>query len=78
MAICIEKTVDDFLYVSETSIENCSSYVLQTADEYNLSHVSVSPSDIGLVFAWAFGAVVVVGYFGGFVIGIAKKMIRLV
>ncbi|PMM24926.1 hypothetical protein [Vibrio lentus] len=78
MAVCIDKTVDGFLYVTETKLETCTTYVLQAADEYNLSHVTVSPSDIGLVFTWSFGAVVVIGYLGGYVIGIAKKLIRLV
>ena len=41
------------------------------------STVDIAPSDIAIMFSWAFGAVVVLGWFPGFAIGVAKKVINL-
>ncbi|WP_323117023.1 hypothetical protein [Klebsiella quasivariicola] len=52
--------------------------VIQTVAEYNQSTIDIAPSDVALVFSWAFGAVVVLGWLPGYCIGIAKKVISLV
>ncbi|HCT2505482.1 hypothetical protein J4G63_21340 [Aeromonas sobria] len=51
--------------------------IIQTVEEYKQSTVDIAPSDIAIMFSWAFGAVVVLGWFPGFAIGVAKKVINL-
>lgn len=52
--------------------------VIQTAEEYKQSTLDIAPSDIALIFSWAFGAVVIIGWLPGFAISVAKKIINLV
>jgi hypothetical protein len=78
MTICVAVSEEGFLYQTDLPITECTSMVIQSVGEYNTSHIELSPADIATVFAWSFGAVVVVGYFGGYVIGLAKRLINLI
>lgn len=77
MAHCILVNEQGFLYRTDTPVKECSSMIIQTVEEYNQSTVDIAPSDIAIMFSWAFGAVVVLGWFPGFAIGVAKKVINL-
>lgn len=77
MAYCIAVNEQGFLYRTDTPVKECSSMIIQTVEEYNQSTVDIAPSDIAIMFSWAFGAVVVLGWFPGFAIGVAKKVINL-
>lgn len=77
MAICVAVDVDGYVRQTTDSIETCTASVLVDAQQYNqLLEPVLSPSDIAYVFGWGFGAVVVIGYFGGYGVGIAKKLIN--
>ncbi len=77
MAYCISVNEQGFLYRTDTPVKECSSMIIQTVEEYKQSTVDIAPSDIAIMFSWAFGAVVVLGWFPGFAIGVAKKVINL-
>lgn len=78
MAYCVDFNEQGFIYRVETPLSECSSMVIQTVAEYNQSTIDIAPSDVALIFSWAFGAVVVLGWLPGYCIGIAKKVISLV
>lgn len=77
MAFCVGSNEQGFLYKLDTPVTECSSMVIQTVEEYKQSTVDIAPADIAIMFSWAFGAVVVLGWFPGYAIGVAKKLIRL-
>lgn len=77
MSFCVGFNEQGFLYKLDTPVTECSSMVIQTVEEYKQSTVDIAPADIAIMFSWAFGAVVVLGWFPGYAIGVAKKLIRL-
>lgn len=77
MAYCVAFNEQGFIYKVESPLTECSSMVIQTVAEYNQSTIDIAPSDVALIFSWAFGAVVVIGWLPGYCIGIAKKVISL-
>lgn len=78
MAMCVAVDVDGYVRQTSESVEACQSLVLMDYAQYNiLAEPLLEPLDIAYVFAWGFGAVVVLGYFGGYATGIAKRLIRL-
>lgn len=78
MAICVAVDAGGFIRQTNESVEACSNLVLMDYAQYNiLAEPLLDPVDIAYVFAWGFGAVVVLGYFGGYAIGIAKRLIKL-
>ncbi len=77
MAYCIAVNEQGFLYQTDIPVKECSSMIVQTAEEYKQSTVDIAPSDIAIMFSWAFGAVVIIGWFPGFAIGVAKKVINI-
>lgn len=78
MPSCVAFNEQGFIYKVDTPITECSTMVIQTVTEYNQSTIDIAPSDVALIFSWAFGAVVVLGWLPGYCIGIAKKVISLV
>lgn len=77
MTICVD--VDSGGYLREVVLDDsiCSSFVLVHSSDYvSLGESELAPADIAYVFSWGFGAVVVLGYFGGYFVGIAKKIIN--
>lgn len=76
MPLCIDKNEQGFLFLTETPVSECSSMVLLTVDEYKQSTLDIPASDVVMIFSWAFGAVVIIGWLPGFAIGVAKKLIR--
>lgn len=77
MAHCVGINEQGFLYLLDTPLQECSSMVIQTVAEYKQSTIDIAPADVVLMFTWAFGAVVVLGWLPGYCIGIAKKVINL-
>lgn len=77
MAYCVAFNEQGFIYKVESPLTECSSMVIQTVAEYKQSTIDIAPSDVALIFSWAFGAVVVIGWLPGYCIGIAKKVISL-
>ena len=77
MSICVAVDADGYVRQTTDSIQTCTASFLIDAQQYNkLLEPVLSPSDIAYVFGWGFGAVVVIGYFGGYAVGIAKKLIN--
>lgn len=77
MAVCV--SVDESGYVRQTveAVQNCTSHVLVDASQYSLIVEPVlNSSEIASVFTWGFASVVVLGYFSGYAVGIAKTIIN--
>lgn len=78
MAICA--AVDDQFFVRQSvqTIDECSGYVLVSPSEFRAATDAFTPTPEGVAtaFMWGFGAVVVIGYFSSYAIGIAKNVIR--
>lgn len=76
MAICV--SVDSDGYVKQTGFSDCLDYVLVSSSDYQAAFNSqINALDITTAFTWGFAAVVVTGWFAGYSIGIAKRVIRL-
>lgn len=71
MAFCVGSNEQGFLYKLDTPVTECSSMVIQTVEEYKQSTVDIARG-IAIMFSWAFGAFVVLGWFPGYAIGVAK------
>lgn len=80
MAVCISVNELNELHLSNHSIDECNSYVLLTSLEYQSTTdlFTPTPESISIAFGWGFGAVVIIGYFSSYAVGIAKKIINLV
>ncbi|MGF1868454.1 single-stranded DNA-binding protein [Photobacterium indicum] len=80
MPICVNTTSDGFLVATSEPIQNCSTYVMVTANEYQtwFEQYGLTNTAMGQAFGLGFTAVVIVGYFGAYAVGIAKKVISLV
>lgn len=79
MAVCISVDEENILRLSNNSIDECNSYVLLTSVEFQSTTdvFTPTPEAISIAFSWGFGAVVIVGYFSAYAVGIAKKLINL-
>ena len=74
---CVAIDSDGYVRQTTDTLESCTSFVLVDAQQYSkFLEPVLSPSDIAYVFGWGFGAVVIIGYFGGYGVGIAKKLIN--
>ena len=77
MAICVAPDVDGFIRKTVDSLDTCTSMILMDSAQYHLAIEPVlNSADIAYVFGWGFAGVVIIGYFGGYLIGIAKSLIR--
>lgn len=74
MANCVEVTSEGFLYQSSSSLSECSSMVILTIDEYKETQVELNPSDIGSLFFFSFG-LVLLSYKSAWVVGVIKNLI---
>lgn len=79
MAICTEITSEGFVVANGLTASDCVNYVLIDAHQYQIAvEPLVTPGEIASAFSWGFGSVVVLGWFSGYAIGIAKRVIRLI
>jgi hypothetical protein len=74
MAFCVEATSEGFLYKSELSLNECSSMVITTADEYKMNMFELNVADISSLFFFAFG-LVLLSYKSAWVVGVIKNVI---
>lgn len=74
MALCVEASSDNFLYVNELSLDECSSFVLVTVGEYKETLFEFNPSEVSTLFLFAFG-VVLLSYKSGWVVSVVKTII---
>ena len=77
MGVCVGVNSEGWIYKTSETIDACTEFVLVGAEQYRLSvEPALNPADIAYVFAWGFASVVVLGYFGGYAVGIAKSLIN--
>ena len=77
MTACVDIDSNGYLIANGQTADNCQSYVLVSAPHYEILVEPVLDADsIAYVFGWGFGAVVVIGYFGSFAVGVAKSVIN--
>ena len=74
MAFCVEATSEGFLYKSELSLNECSSMVVLTVDEYKVNQLEFNPVDISGLFFFSFG-LVLLSYKSAWVVGVVKNLI---
>ncbi|MDW6004443.1 hypothetical protein [Vibrio mangrovi] len=74
MALCVEQGEQGYLYISGSAINECSSLVVLTVDEYKANTVQLNPSEISSLFFFAFG-LVLVSYKISWVVGVMKNLI---
>ncbi|KQH83605.1 hypothetical protein AMR76_22060 [Vibrio furnissii] len=74
MAFCVEVTQEGFLYKSELPLNECSSMVIQTVDEYKVNQLELNPIDISSLFFFSFG-LVLLSYKSAWVVGVIKSVI---
>ncbi len=74
MAFCVEVTQEGFLYKSELPLNECSSMVIQTVDEYKVNQLELNPIDISSLFFFSFG-LVLLSYKSAWVVGVIKNVI---
>ncbi len=74
MAYCVEVSEDGYLYKSELSLNECSSLIIQSVDEYKLNQLEINPSDISALFFFSFG-LVLLSYKSAWVVGVIKNVI---
>ncbi|MEZ8363304.1 hypothetical protein AB6C40_23875 [Vibrio splendidus] len=74
MALCVEVSQDGFLYSSELSLDECSSFVVVTVDEYKETLFEFNPTEVSTLFFFAFG-VVLLSYKSGWVVSVVKNII---
>jgi len=78
MAICAAVDNEFFVRQSVQTLDECTGYVLVAPSEYRAATDAFTPTPEGVAtaFMWGFGAVVVLGYFSSYAIGVAKMVIR--
>lgn len=74
MAFCVESNQDGFIYLSDSSLSECSSMVITTADEYKMNMFELNVADISSLFFFAFG-LVLLSYKSAWVVGVIKNVI---
>lgn len=74
MAYCVEVSEDDYLYKSELPLDECSSLIIQSVDEYKLNQLEINPSDVSALFFFSFG-LVLLSYKLSWVVGVLKSVI---
>lgn len=74
MAFCVEVTQDGFLYKSELPLNQCSSMVIQTFEEYKVNQLELNPVDISSLFFFSF-CLVLLSYKSAWVVGVIKNAI---
>jgi molybdopterin/thiamine biosynthesis adenylyltransferase len=79
MALCVIVDTTDNLKATNTSNEECQSYILVDSNEYNLMRVdySITPLEIAEAFTWGFGTYVFF-WFLGYCISTARLVIKRV
>ncbi len=74
MAFCVEVTQEGFLYKSELPLNECSSMVIQTVDEYKVNQLELNSVDISSLFFFSFG-LVLLSYKSAWVVGVIKNVV---
>lgn len=74
MAFCVEVNQDGFLYVSELPLNQCSTMVITTVDEYKINQLELNPVDISSLFFFSFG-LVLLSYKSAWIVGVIKNII---
>lgn len=76
--ICVDINEQGFLFATASPISECTSYILISRSNYDsfLSGLTVTAEDIATSFSFGFMAVIVVGYFAAWPVGIAKSLIN--
>ncbi|MFL7017229.1 hypothetical protein AB6D16_019035 [Vibrio cyclitrophicus] len=70
----MEVTQEGFLYISDLPLNECSSMVIQTIDEYKVNQLEFNPSDISGLFFFSF-ALVLLSYKTAWIVGVIKNLI---
>jgi hypothetical protein len=75
--LCVELALNNNLVANSNTIENCTTFLLMEKSDYNIlvQPLTISPEQIGYVFAWGFTAVLTFWFFG-YAVGVAKSVIR--
>ncbi|PCJ23735.1 MAG: hypothetical protein COA94_08065 [Rickettsiales bacterium] len=75
--LCVELDVNNTLVANSQTVENCTTFLLMEKQDYNIlvQPLTISPEQIGFVFAWGFSAVLTFWFFG-YVVGVIKSVIR--
>lgn len=74
MAICVEVTGEGYLYQSELPLNQCSSLVIVTVDEYQKTQLEINPVEISSLFFFSFG-LVLLSYKSAWIVGVVKNLI---
>ncbi len=76
MAVCT-KFVGGYLVQVGESVQDCTGYILVTADEYAsyFEVFNITPSEIATAITFGF-SVVITAYFSAYPIGLVKKMLN--
>lgn len=74
MSFCVEVTQDGFLYKSELPLNECSTMVIQSIDEYKVNQLELNPTEISSLFFFSFG-LVLLSYKSAWVVGVVKNLI---
>ncbi len=81
MSFCISVNAENMLILQPSvSVEDCTSMVIADASTYKyaIQSYQYDPIEMAEIFGFGFGSVVVIGYFAGWVIGIAKRLISMI